>query len=79
MCHVEYLRSLTERCQQDPQVLSLPGGHMNGQQYHPDKTEVERKIRKDYKVCTVKEFEDSTTPIDCTKFSKWGRLVRVTA
>ena len=64
--------------QQGPQFLSLPEHEWpTVPPPSPDKTEVEREIRKDYKVCTVKE--DSITPIDCTKFSKWRRLVRVTA
>ena len=70
-------QSLTERWQQGPQFLSLPEHEWpTVPPPNPDKTEVEREIRKDYKVCTVKE--DSITPIDCTKFSKWRRLVRVT-
>ena len=73
-------QSLTERWQQGPQFLSLPEHEWpTVPPPNPDKTEVERDIRKDYnyKVCIVKE--DSITPIDCTKFSKWRRLVRVTA
>ena len=71
-------QSLTERWQQGPQFLSLPEREWpTVSPPNPDKTEVEKDIRKDYKVCTVKE--DSITPIDCTKFSKWRRLVRVTA
>ena len=71
-------QSLTERWQQGPHFLSLPEHEWpTVPPPNPDKTEVEREIRKDYKVCTVKE--DSITPIDCTKFSKWRRLVRVTA
>ena len=71
-------QSLTERWQQGPQFLSLPEHEWPTiPPPNPDKTEVEREIRKDYKVCTVKE--DSITPIDSTKFSKWRRLVRVTA
>ena len=72
-------QSLTERWQQGPQFLSLLE-HEWPRVPPPnpaDKTEVEKEIRKDYKVCTVKE--DSITLIDCTKFSKWRRLVRVTA
>ena len=71
-------QSLTERWQQGPQFLSLPEHEWPTvpPPPNPDKTEVEREICKDYKVCTVK---DSITPIDCTKFSKWRRLVRVTA
>ena len=71
-------QSLTERWQKGPQFLSLPEHEWpTVPPPNPDKTEVEKEIRKDYKVCTIKE--DSITPIDCTKFSKWRRLVRVTA
>ena len=72
-----FAQSLTERWQQGPQFLSLLEHEWpTVPPPNPDKTEVEREIRKDCKICTVKE--DSITPIDFTKFSKWRRLVRVT-
>ena len=71
-------QNLTERWQKGPQFLSLPEHEWpTVPSPNPYKTEVEREIRKDYKVGTVKE--ESITPINYTKFSKWRRLVRVTA
>ena len=71
-------QSLTERWQQGPQFLTLPEHEWPTVPTPiPDKTEVEKEVRKDHKVCTVKRTVAS--PIDCAKFSKWRRLVRVTA
>ena len=56
-------QNLTERWQQGPQFLSLPEHEWpTVPPPNPDKTEVEKEIRKDYKVCTVKK--DSITAID---------------
>jgi hypothetical protein len=71
-------QSLTERWQQGPQFLTSSEGEWpTVPPPSPEKTEVEKEVRKDYKVCTTKKT--ATSPIDCTKFSKWRRLIRVTA
>ena len=68
------VKKLTERWQQGPQFLTLPEHEWpTAPPPIANKTEVEKEIRKDRKVCAIKET--TASPIDCTKFSKWRRLV----
>jgi hypothetical protein len=70
-------QSLTERWQRGPEFLRLPEHEWPADSSTVENGEVEQEIRKSQKVGTVKET--TASPIDCTRFSSWRRLVRVTA
>ena len=70
-------QSLTERWQRGPEFLRLHEHEWPADSSTVENGEVEQEIRKSQKLCTVKET--TASPIDCTRFSSWRRLVRVTA
>ena len=69
-------QSLTGRWQERPEFLRLQESLWPTVASAVDEAEVEREVRKG-QVCVVK---DPLTPaIECKRFSRWRRLVRVTA
>ena len=68
--------SLVERWKHGPKFLYLPEEEWPHDSSNVDQSEVEGESRK---VHTVFIHTKEESPIDCTKFSSWRRLIRVTA
>ena len=68
--------SLVERWKHGPKFLCLPEEEWPQDSSNVDQSEVEGESRK---IHTVSIPAKEESPIDCTKFSSWRRLLRVTA
>ena len=68
--------SLVERWKHGPKFLRLPEEELLQDSSNVDQSEVEGESRR---VHTVSIHTKEESPIDCTKFSSWRRLIRVTA
>ena len=70
---------LSGRWKNGPAFLLLPKEEWPIESANTDQDEVERECKKTQAVGTVTSKETATGVIDCKRFSRWGRLVRVTA
>jgi hypothetical protein len=70
---------LSGRWKNGPAFLLLPKEEWPIESTNADQDEVERECKKTQAVGTVTSKETATGVIDCERFSRWGRLVRVTA
>ena len=68
--------SLVERWKHGPKFLCLPEEEWPQDSPNVDQSKVEGESRK---IHTVSIYTKEESPIDCTKFSSWRRLLRVTA
>ena len=68
--------SLVERWKHGPKFLCLPEEEWPQDSSNVDQSEVEGESRK---IHTVSIPAKEESPIDCTKYSSWRRLLRVTA
>ena len=68
--------SLVERWKHGPKFLCLPEEEWPHDSSNVDQSEVKGESRR---VHTVSIHTKEESPIDCTKFSSWRRLIRVTA
>ncbi|XP_028416265.1 uncharacterized protein LOC114540191 [Dendronephthya gigantea] len=70
------VKNLQDRWLSGPDFLRKPEEEWPQNAVQPKEDEVNKERRKPQAVCSV---DASQEPIDCKRFSKWRRLVRVTA
>ncbi|XP_070548332.1 uncharacterized protein [Ptychodera flava] len=70
------VKQLTERWQHGPEFLYSPESEWPQDVSCPDQTELDKEERKTQQILVTQE---SPEILDCTRFSSWMRLIRVTA